>query len=103
MVPCWVIKRADIDEDSGIDDFLSSESWLASGGSGDGGASIFPNLCPLAAVGANIDILAALEDLAAEFHILFVVPHLFEGFAFEVAERVLRIFIEAAGHYQPIP
>ena len=62
-------------------------------------SSIFPNPGPLAAVGANIDVLAALEDLAAEFHVLFIVPNLFEGFAFKVAKGVLRIFIEAAGHY----
>ena len=97
MVPCWCVKRADIDEDSGINIIFGTWAWVADV------RSVFPNFGPLAAVGANIDVLAALEDLAAEFHVLFIVPNLFEGFAFKVAKGVLRIFIEAAGHYQAVP
>ena len=84
---CWNCKRVAIDDDSGIIKNFS----------------IFPDLCPFAAIGANINILAALENLAAEFHILFVVPDFFKRLAFQIAERMLCILIETAGDDQSVP
>jgi hypothetical protein len=46
---------------------------------------IFPDPCSLTAIGADIDILTALEDLPTEFDILFIMPDLAERLPLEIA------------------
>src|SRR5882762_7885296 len=75
--------------------------WMGPAAAGVG--LICPNGGAFAAIGANVDVFTALQDLPAKFHIFFVVPDLLEGFAFEVAQRMLCILVEAAGYDQSVP
>src|SRR6185437_5539328 len=63
----------------------------------------FPDPGSFAAICADVDVLTAHEDLAAEFDILLIVPDLPERFPFEVTQRMLGVLVETAGHYQTIP
>ena len=62
-----------------------------------------PDLGAFAAIGAHIDILAALEDLTPELDVSFILPNLFEWAAFQVAERMLCVLVKAAWYDKPVP
>ena len=61
--------------------------------------SIAPDSCTLAAIGANINIFPAHQNLLPKSLILVVMPYLFKAFTLQVAKGVLGIFIKATGHH----
>lgn len=64
---------------------------------------VLPYFCTLAAIGADVNILPALQDQAPELNILRVAPDFLKGFAFEIAKLVFGILVETAGHDQSVP
>src|ERR1022692_1327966 len=99
IVWCWYRNRAMIESDKGIELFyfysLVNPHICIS--------IIAPHFCAFATVGANINVPAALQNAAAEIHILIIVPYFFKWLSFQVAQLVLCILIKAAWHNQSIP
>src|ERR1700694_4651222 len=62
-------------------------------------AGLAPHFNAFRAVGANINVLAALQHLASEAVVGRVTPKLLKALGAQGAQRMLRILIEAAGHH----
>jgi hypothetical protein len=65
--------------------------------------SIAPNLGSFAAIGANINVVSAFQDISPKINVLAIVPDLLEGHRFEVSQTMLCILVKTTGHYQSVP
>jgi hypothetical protein len=59
---------------------------------------ILPHPCTFAAIGANVNILPALQYPASEIYIFTVMPDILERLALQITQPVLGIFIETTGN-----
>jgi hypothetical protein len=64
---------------------------------------ILPNLQPLTAIGANVNVLAACHYFLAKLFIVLVVPNFFVRLNLQITQPVRGIFIKTTRNYKTVP
>lgn len=66
-------------------------------------SSLRPHLAPLRAVRADVNLITARQQRAAETLVSLALPYFPEGEFFQVAEAVQGVLVEATGHHEAVP